>query len=152
MIYNNRLLGEVAIFKNLVFNNGIADHASLKGRPCLILADLEDKFYIIPLSHSKDKFIDKEYYYEIPKDKLIKNPYKPFDTRTQFFNFTGILEMDVFGINPICNISEKEYYKIIKQLLMLDFHAYPKVYERVEKIRDDLTKQEVILEKKLKKK
>ena len=35
--------GEIVIVKNIQFKNRFADHASIGGRPCLVLSDINDK-------------------------------------------------------------------------------------------------------------
>ena len=45
--------GEVIIVRNIVFRNRYADHASLIGRPCIVLSEFNDTLTLLPMSSSK---------------------------------------------------------------------------------------------------
>src|SRR5574344_1570904 len=45
-----RELGEIASFRNLVFKRTGVDHASITGRPCIVLSENRDNLFLLPLS------------------------------------------------------------------------------------------------------
>lgn len=148
-LYKNRELGEIGIFKNIRFRYYI-DHAALNGRPCLVLSEINDKIYLLPMSSSGPNEKYKSYSFPISRGQIYKQAWFPHSKTNINISLSDIIEKDLWGYFGVGLVNYDVYYDIISKLLMLDYSEYQDTANNLEKIKDDLMEQQKYLCKKLK--
>lgn len=129
--------GEIVFIRNITFKNKYADHASLNGRPCVVISEFNNKLTLLPLASSipkntsdksqtifiKKEDIDIEKKCFKPKEKEYVNLGSMFQQELRFYDVVALvkfrrylrlleeIELKRLENNPICS----EYYKEIYQ-------------------------------------
>lgn len=134
--------GKIIIVKNIIFKDFYEgkinyNHDRSLIRPCLIVSELEDKNYVLPISstRSNEKFLYKKF--KIYRDNLIN---QALNTNINYIKLDQIIPLDPYYRKPIDELDSETYYKCLLKL--------KKYYERVsftsdeyEEIKEDVNKQ-----------
>ena len=136
--------GEIIIVKNIVFKDNLADHASLKGRPCIVISDFDNKLTLLPLSSKKprgkrvqdttiiysDDFEDSTGF--VPKQK-------------EYVNLTNMFQRDLRYYDVLIYLKMKRYYELLLEIEEkrlennpLCSEEYTSVYQDLEYKRNEL--------------
>lgn len=108
--------GEIVIVKNIVFNDNRADHASIWGRPCIILSDFNNKLTMYPLSSSapissKTKLITAT----INKSDLEKvKKFKPKEK--SYINLHSMIQEELRYYDIVAYLKMKRYYELLCEI------------------------------------
>ena len=108
-------IGKIILVKNIVFTNKenikVADHSALKGRPCIIITETEDKMYLLPCCTSGDKY--KKY-------KMVVKPTDTLDRRwhkESYVSLNSVIEMNIFFNTSYAELTPLAYYKLLKNVI-----------------------------------
>lgn len=132
--------GEIIIVRNIVFNNNMADHASLNGRPCILLSEADDKVTFLPMRSTLPK-TDFCYNTEIRKGSvqcLRKHFYKK---DISYVNFVSIFQRETRFYEVVARVFEDRYYKLINEIMSHKMNEVPECADIYESIYDDLERQ-----------
>ena len=107
--------GEVVFIKDIQFKNRFADHASLTGRPCIILSEFDDKITMLPLTSRKPKN-DSLYIERIaPKDFVYTtNGFKVKDE--EYVNLLSLFQRDLRYYDVVSRITLRRYLKLLLEM------------------------------------
>lgn len=105
--------GEIIIVRNIVFRNRYADHASLVGRPCIVLSEFDDKLTLLPMSSSRR---NKNYNVSIDKEDFcdLKFGFKP--KTKEFVDLSSMFQKDLRHHEIIALIKLKRYYELLQEI------------------------------------
>lgn len=110
--------GDILLVKNIVFNDGIADHASLTGRICLIISDCNDKLSLLPFTHIKPKNLRRVF---MLNDKDLLNKKKSVNYyKNEYIKLDGLFQREIYFYDKIARINEIKYYLLLEKLFKLD--------------------------------
>ena len=141
-------LGDVILVKNIIFNNGQVDHASLQGRLCIIVSNIDGIVTLLPFTHRKPKYISETF--EFSKSDLInKNGNARFYDRG-YINVTALIQRELYFYDKMARLKEIRYYFLVKKLLLSHLEDNEKCGETFSFIKDDLIRQDDYLKKKYK--
>ena len=134
--------GKIIIVKNIIFKdfyegkiNYNPDRSLI--RPCLVVSELEDKKYVLPISstRSNENFLYKKF--KIYRNDLIK---QNLNTSINYIKLDQIIPIEPYYRKPIDELDCETYYQCLLKL--------KKYYERVnfisdeyEEIKEDVNKQ-----------
>lgn len=139
--------GEIIIARNVKFENRIADHASLRGRPCIIISEYNDKMTLLPISSKKTIDKEKRFYslelaqsdiegkkskrkLEIEYIKLLSM----FQTQLRYYDVVGMLKLERY----YRLLNEIESRRLEKDLCCSEY--YKEIYQDLERQREELGK------------
>ena len=141
--------GDIILVKNIVFNNGLADHASLQGRICMIVSDANDTLTLLPFTHTKPNTIDKNIYRLSKDDLLGKDPsINYYDD--EYLNVTSLFQREIYYYDRMAHITERKYYYLLKRILEANLENNNYCSDIYIDIKEDLLEQKNYLKKKLK--
>lgn len=148
-IYDN--IGKIIIIKNLSFKDFYreipqADHCALTGRPCIILTEIEDKMYILPLTSKVVSGVLLPFQFCLQTWDVIDDP-RP---KVKQVKLKPIIEKNLFFSQCQGELTPIAYYELLKSLLKL--YNDPKQAKYLEfdiynKIEKDLNQKVKKLEK-----
>ena len=128
--------GEIIIVKNIQFKNRIADHASLGGRPCMVLSDINDKLTMVPLTSREPKY--NEYTLSIPK-KHIKNENPSFIKKpVSYLNLESMFQRELRFYEIQAYVTLKKYFALLQEIEEKRLEDNPFVSDMYEEIYQDL--------------
>ena len=128
--------GEIIIVKNIQFKNRIADHASLGGRPCIVLSDINDKLTMVPLTSREPKY--NEYTLSIPK-KHIKNENPSFIKKpVSYLNLESMFQRELRFYEIQAYVTLKKYFALLQEIEEKRLEDNPFVSDMYEEIYQDL--------------
>ncbi len=128
--------GEIIIVKNIQFKNRIADHASLGGRPCMVLSDINDKLTMVPLTSREPKY--NEYTLSIPK-KHIKNENPSFIKKpVSYLNLESMFQRELRYYEIEAYVTLKKYFALLQEIEEKRLEDNPFVSDMYEEIYQDL--------------
>lgn len=152
MLNSYDILGSIIFVDNIIFcnKNGTkqVDH-SIKGRPCIIIAEL-DEYYFCPItSHVAPERLNHypEKYFKIEKnDAIVDINYENNKLKTSYINLYNIIDMELFRLNKYGEIKPEVYYKILTDILEIDYHCFDN--DNLYKIESNLKYQKKKIEEK----
>lgn len=105
--------GEVIIVRNIVFKDKLADHASLKGRPCIVLSEFDDKLTLLPMSSKKRK---KEYNSTIDGSDFsdIRCGFKV--KRKEYIDLSSMFQREMRHYEIVALLNLKRYYELLQEI------------------------------------
>ncbi len=131
--------GEIIIVKNIQFNDGHADHASLKGRPCMVLSDMYDKLTMVPLASTHTNFSRNTLI--LTKNQIegadSKFPFKPIS----YLNLNSMFQRELRYYEIRAYVALKRYYDLLQEIELRRLENNPKVSEIYKEIYQDLEYQ-----------
>lgn len=117
-------LGKIIIIRNLTLMGGDGklhlDYAYRKGRPCVIIGELDD-YYVVPLTTKTYKPPFSNYYVPI---YLPNHEITYADSKT-------IIKHNIFYANPIGILETNTYYQLLCKILECDRIATPESFEEI---------------------
>lgn len=136
--------GEIIIVRNIVFDGHRADHASLGGRPCVILSDVNDKITMLPLTSSKSPN-NSGFNVEFTKNQIkCDNPQFRKKDKT-YVNLLSIFQREIRFYDVDAHVTDKRYYRFLEEIFekRLEYERkcreiYREIYPDLEKQRDEL--------------
>lgn len=123
--------GSIIIVKNIIFKDGVLDHAYKKGRPCLVIDINDEEITFLTLS---TLYNDIKY----RNDYIFENYKKMGLKKNTYVNLQNIYKTKLCFYMEACKISELDYYKIIRKLI--EIHANNNEKEFLD-IEESLYKQ-----------
>lgn len=141
--------GDIILVKNIVFNNGLADHASLQGRICMIVSDANDTLTLLPFTHTKPNTIDKNIY-RLSKDDLLGRDPSINYYDDEYLNVTSLFQREIYYYDRMAQITERKYYYLLKRILEANLENNNYCSDIYLDIKEDLLEQKNYLKKKLK--
>lgn len=131
--------GEIIIVKNIVFDGNRADHASLGGRPCVILSDVNDKITMLPLTSRK--LDNSEFSVEFTKNQ-IKCDNSQFRKKDRtYINLLSVFQRELRFYDIEAHITDKRYYRLLGEIFEKQLEYERKCMEIYREIYPDLEKQ-----------
>jgi hypothetical protein len=130
--------GEIIIVKNIVFKNKYADHASLIGRPCIVLSEFDDKLTLLPMS-SKNR---NGYYNVSIKDKDFsdfKYGFKP--KKQESVDLSSMFQRDLRYYDIIALLELRRYYRLLQEIEEKRLESNPNCSEYYKDVYQDLEYQ-----------
>lgn len=110
-------VGDIFIKENIVFKDAnIADHSYKFGRPCLLIAETNEQYYFLTISH---KIYHSKCY------KLKNNNVKGY------INLKNIYKTDTYYYKVIDRLTKKEYLKVIEKLFACQKLLNDDLYEEL---------------------
>lgn len=145
--------GEIIKVKNIIFRNKFADHASLVGRPCIILSEYNNKLTLLPLTSSTSGAKDVEGFnvkFEKSDFENCKRCFKPKDE--SFANLSSMFQRDLRYHDILGYLKLKRYYELLKEIAERRLEESIYCSEVYKDVCSDLESQrsncEIILRKK----
>ncbi len=135
--------GEIIIVKNIVFKNKYADHASLIGRPCIVLSEFDDKLTLLPMS-SKNR---NGYYNVSIKDEDFsdfKYGFKPKEQES--VDLSSMFQRDLRYYDIIALLELRRYYRLLQEIEEKRLESNPNCSEYYKDVYQDLEYQRKQLE------
>ena len=144
VMYNG---GEIIIVNNIMFKNRYADHASLVGRPCIILSDYNDKITLLPLT-SEDSY---SYENRINTVVFCSDDYesvkKSFKLKKKnYANLSSMFQRDLRYHDIVAYLSLRRYAKLLEEIeeKRLEYNKYcgdiyKEIYSDLEFQRNELS-------------
>ncbi len=146
------ILGSIILIDNIIFynKNGTrqVDH-SKKGRPCVIVAELEQYYFCPFTSHvelERLKYYQGRYYGIEEKDTVVEPYYETHKLRPSYINLQNIISMELFRLNKYGEIKPEIYYQILIDILETDYQYFDT--DNIYKIEDNLRYQKQKIEEK----
>lgn len=130
-------LGKIIIVRNIQFcgKDGKIhlDHAYKNGRPCIIIDQSETNYYACPLT---SKETSDTYPICIKQNK---------ENRISYIELRHILTFQIRYINPILELTPKQYYELIRKLLNIklenfETNNYKYIYDNILKQAEEIPK------------
>lgn len=142
--------GEIVLVKNVVFQGGEEEHAdlkSLRGRPCIIVDETDDSYYMLPMSTTEYKDKEKEIYTSIVRNKDIYDKGKYHFAPTSYVRLKEMIVRDIYYFERIGILGDRTYHSIIKSLIRLNklLRENPHNGQLYKKIQRDLEEQSRVL-------
>ena len=105
--------GSIILVRDIIFKEGMLDHAYKAGRPCLIIDIDDDYITFLTLStlHNK-KIYDHDYLFNDCDDLNFKN-----DT---YVNLQHIYRKRICFYEEVSHLNQKEYFKILRKFLRVN--------------------------------
>jgi hypothetical protein len=133
MNYNNSLLGNIIIVRNLIFHTSSlgmkqVDHAWKKGRPCLLLYTDDNYDYVLPLTHGVNYDLFGYHYYSLNESKFLYLRKRVFiydidskknNSLNGYINLEGVYKIPIFGHTEIAKLSFKAYDELVDKFMSL---------------------------------
>lgn len=146
------ILGSIILIDDIIFcnKNGTkqVDHAT-KGRPCIIVAELE-QYYFCPLTSSvtleRLRYYQDRYYMIEKKDTLVEPYYETHRLKPSYINLQNIISMELYHLNKYGEVKPEIYYKILTDILEMDYQHFDT--DNIYKIEDNLNYQKKKIEEK----
>ena len=143
--------GEIIFIKDIQFRNRYADHASLSGRPCIVLSEFNDKLTLLPLSSSKsanhefytERFVHRDFKFESLGFKAKKE---------EFANLLSMFQKDLRYYDVVSQLTLKRYLKLLLSMEKKRLESTEPCDEIYRSIYQDLEYQKDCIERKLVKK
>lgn len=140
MVFDNT--GKIILVKNLIFkdfNDGKIEYNYDKRlvRPCLVISELEDKRYILPITSSKN---NEKYLYKnlkIYKSDLV---YETITTKQNYIKLDQIISIEPYYKEPVDELEKNKYYECLKRLRKY-YENIDYVSEEYETIKKDISRQ-----------
>ena len=140
--------GEIIFIKDIQFRNRYADHASLNGRPCIILSDYDDKLTMLPLTSSissnhgfyTEKFLPSDFKYQT-RSFRIKND--------EYANMLSMFQKDLRYYDVVSQLSLARYYKLLISMEEKRLEKIEPCNEIYRSIYQDLEYQKEQIQRKL---
>ena len=140
--------GDILLVKNIVFRNGMADHASLCGRMCVKISNCENGIILLPLSHQKR---NGKYIFTLSKEDLINKKkcikYYPKD----YIDMREMFKREIYYYDRVARLKAHKYYELLRQIILLGIVDNKYNLRFSDNIKNDLINQESELKYKLKK-
>lgn len=134
--------GKIIIVKNIKFKDFYDGKYKLTPdkhliRPCLIISELEDKRYILPISSSKgnEKYLYRKF--KLNNDELLINK---LHSKDNYVKLDKIIQIEPYYRKPIAELEILQYYKCLLKLQSF----YKKInYEskEYELVKQDINRQ-----------
>lgn len=145
--------GEIVIVNNIIFKNRFADHASLTGRPCIVLSDYNDKMTLIPLTSRKPRDNESKNCVITIKNTDIESERLGFKSKqTEYSNVSSMFQKTLRHYEVVAYVKLKRYFELLNEIerMRLENNSlcseyYKDIYQDLEYQRNSL---ELILEKK----
>ena len=145
--------GEIVIVNNIIFKNRFADHASLTGRPCIVLSDYNDKMTLIPLTSRKPRDNESKNCVIAIKNTDIESERLGFKSKqTEYSNVSSMFQKTLRHYEVVAYVKLKRYFELLNEIerMRLENNSlcseyYKDIYQDLEYQRNSL---ELILEKK----
>lgn len=145
--------GEIIKVNNIIFKKKFADHASLVGRPCIILSECNNKLTLLPLTSSTSNAKDVVGFnvrFEKSDFEDCKRCFKPKDV--SFANLNSMFQRDLIYHDILGYLRLKRYYELLKEIAEKRLEESMYCSEVYKDICSDLEYQrnncEIILRKK----
>lgn len=140
-LYDN--IGKIIIVNNIVFidkflNRKVADHSSLTGRPCIIIDEIDDKMYLLPLTSTLYYGKFKKHQFIIHKFDIINSDFP----KKEYVELTPIIKRDLFSGADYGELTPIAYYQLInslRKLYNLDEHKKYLDLELYKEIEDSIS-------------
>lgn len=134
--------GKIIIVKNIVFKDFyegkiIYNYDKCLSRPCLVVSEIEDKRYVLPITSTKsnEKFLYKKF--KIYRDNLIN---QTINTRINYIKLDQIIPIDLYYKEPVDELDNKTYYNCLLKLKKY-YESAKFISEEYETIKEDVNKQ-----------
>ncbi len=145
--------GEIVIVNNIIFKNRFADHASLTGRPCIVLSDYNDKMTLIPLTSRKPRDKESKNCVITIKNTDIESERLGFKSKqTEYSNVSSMFQKTLRHYEVVAYVKLKRYFELLNEIerMRLENNSlcseyYKDIYQDLEYQRNNL---ELILKKK----
>lgn len=118
--------GDIVHFELILFDDGLVDHPTKKGRPCVYIGEKDDVMYFIPLRRMQKKKYDLSCYvlpdkYNNLKVTSLVNFHTIIEKQARFFSSNGYITDDImYDIMRQIVLYFKETYneqsKVVKEL------------------------------------
>lgn len=141
--------GDIILVKNIVFNDGLADHASLQGRICLILSDANDVLTLLPFTHNQPKTTNK-YIYKLRKEDLQGKNNRFNYYENQYLRINSLFQREIFFYDRVAHLNEEKYYYLLVKIVGANLEKDEYCGKIYTDIKEDLIEQGKYLKKKLK--
>ena len=139
--------GEIIIVNNIIFNNNRADHASIKGRPCIVLSDYNDKMTMIPLTSSKPKSRRKNnYFVEIKGEDIESERFGFKSKKIEYSNVSSMFQKPLRHSEVLAYVKLKRYFELLKEIENMRLERNRLCSECYNEIYQDLEYQRKTLE------
>ena len=105
--------GEVIFVRNIVFRNRYADHASLIGRPCIVLSEFNDTLTLLPMSSSKR---NKNYNVSLDETDFsdLKYGFKP--KQKEYIDLSSMFQRELRHYEIVALLNLKRYYELLQEI------------------------------------
>ena len=142
--------GEIIIVRNIVFNNEYADHASITGRPCIVLSDYNDKLTLLPMSSSEAR--ENSNTVIVTKKQIVCNNTNFRKLPIAYVNLNYMFQKDFINYKVWAFLTDKRYYRLLNEMEEKRLEKNPRVSEYYKEIYQDLDYQKSELKRILKEK
>jgi hypothetical protein len=142
--------GEIVIVRNIVFDNIYADHASLSGRPCIVLSEYNNKLTMLPMSSSQAR--DNSNTIIINKNHIERYNSNFHKYNTSYVNLDYMFQRDYVNYQIVALLTEDRYYTLLEEMEEKRLDNNPRVCEYYREIYEDLQSQKHELKRILKEK
>lgn len=145
-LYDN--IGKIVVIKGIIFSDEESkeiDHCALTGRPCIVIDEIDDNMYLLPLSSfCHEEFKDQMFF--LKKNSIIDDT-KPGN---KLIKLRPIIKRKMFSSKYRGELKPAAYYRLLKQVLLYyKTHDSMGLFEEMEdSINDKVLKLENRLQKK----
>lgn len=119
-------IGDIFIKKNITFkNSNQVDELYRAGRPCLLIAETNESYYFLTISHKKH--YSSNYKLENQRNERVNG----------YINLENIYKTDTYYYKVVDRLTRKEYFKVMNKLFacqkLLNDDLYDELVENVKK-------------------
>ncbi|MBE6160574.1 MAG: hypothetical protein E7157_05990 [Lactobacillales bacterium] len=140
MVFDNT--GKIIIVRNIVFKDFYEGQINYNYdkhfvRPCLVISELEDKRYVLPITSTgrNEKFLYKKF--KIYRDNLIN---QSLSTKINYIKLDQIIPIEPYYKEPVDELDTKTYYNCLLKLKNY-YERASFISEEYEEIKEDVNKQ-----------
>ena len=142
--------GDIVVVKGVIFNGSEhtqGDLKTLRGRPCIILTEKDENYYMVPMSR-KENSVDNRYDFRISRSNIIfESKYRFADT--SYARVSELMKRESYQYNLIGRLYDTRYYRLLKKFLQYhqELRENPNIGEYYEEIYEDLKEKSRVLKK-----
>lgn len=148
-------IGKIMIINNIIFNDKyknrlVIDHSALTGRPCIVLDEVDEFMYLLPMTSSRYQGNFKSHQillhkWDVVDDTMPKN---------KFVKLTPIIKRRLFSDVYLGELTPLAYYYLLKEIILLYNSEENKKYldlELYKEVEESLNEKVLKLENKIQK-
>ena len=154
----NNDVGKILLIKNVVFTSegyNQADMKSLRGRPCLVISQTDENYYMLPMSSHMSRF-QEDLNFGFKQDNIFGYD-KHNCNADSFVRVSDLFKRDIRFYKELGFVSKFQFLKMLKYIIQnydflknnsLNGNLYDEVIKNLRKQRNDIICEEKKLVKK----